>query len=264
MNLFDAILLGIVQGVTEFLPISSDGHLAIAQHYLPKFGQPGLLFDVMLHVGTLGAMLLYFQRDVGRLLAAPFRRTVEGHRDRRLLGLIVAASVPTAIIGLALKNSVERWMENMLVVGAMLILTGTLLFVGERYRRSGRRGETSLTLTDAVLTGIAQGLAVLPGLSRSGSTIATLLFRGVDGETAARLSFLMGMPAIAGAALLSLKDLETLPAGDLPAYLAGTAIAFVVGLCSIRLLLDIIRRQRLVWFSIYCWLIGAALLGITL
>ncbi|MCM2263985.1 MAG: undecaprenyl-diphosphatase UppP [Desulfuromonadales bacterium] len=264
MTLFDAILLGIIQGITEFLPISSDGHLAIAQHYLPNFGQPGLLFDVMLHVGTLGAMLLYFQRDVVRLLVSPFRRTPEARRDRRLLGLIVVASVPTAIIGLALKNSVERWMENMVVVGAMLILTGTLLFIGERYRRAGRRGETSLTVTDAVLTGIAQGLAVLPGLSRSGSTIATLLFRGVDGEAAARFSFLMAMPAIAGAALLSLKDLDTLPAGDISAYLAGTAVAFLVGLFAIRLLLDVIRRQRLVWFSIYCWLIGAALLGITL
>lgn len=264
MNLLDALLLGIVQGITEFLPISSDGHLAIAQHCLPHFEQPGLLFDVMLHVGTLGAMLLYFQRDVARLLTAPFRRTPEGRRDRHLLGLVVAASVPTALIGLALKDAVERWMENMLVVGAMLLLTGTLLFVGERYRRSGRRTEAAVTVTDAVLTGIAQGLAVLPGLSRSGSTIATLLFRGVDGETAARLSFLMGMPAIAGAALLSLKDLHTLPAGDLPVYLAGAGVAFVVGLCAIRLLLGIIRRQRLFWFSVYCWVVGTVLIGITL
>jgi undecaprenyl-diphosphatase len=264
MTLFDAILLGIVQGITEFLPISSDGHLAIVQHYLPNFQQPGLLFDVLLHVGTLGAILLYFQRDVARLSMAPFRQTTEARRDRRLLVLIAAASVPTAIIGLTLKHAVERWMENMLVVGAMLILTGTLLFVGERYRRGGRRGETALTVSDAFLTGIAQGLAVLPGLSRSGSTIATLLFRGVDGETAARFSFLMAIPAIGGAALLSLKDLETLPAGDIPAYLAGTGVAFIVGLVAIRLLLDVIRRQRLVWFSLYCWLIGVGLLGITL
>jgi undecaprenyl-diphosphatase len=264
MTLFDAILLGIVQGITEFLPISSDGHLAIVQHYLPNFEQPGLAFDVLLHVGTLGAILLYFQRDVARLLAAPFRQTGEARRDRRMLVLIVAASVPTAIIGLALKRSVEQWMENMLVVALMLILTGTLLFVGERYRRHGRRGEPSLTVTDAVLTGIAQGLAVLPGLSRSGSTIATLLFRGVDGETAARFSFLMAIPAVGGAALLSLRDLDALPTSDIPAYLAGAGVAFLVGLCAIRVLLNVIRRQRLVWFAIYCWLIGAALLATTL
>ena len=264
MNLPDAILLGIVQGITEFLPISSDGHLAIVQHYLPDFSQPGLLFDVLLHVGTLGAMLLYFQRDVVRLLTAPFRGDHEAHRDRRLLGLIVAASVPTAIIGLTLKSAVERWMENMLVVALMLILTGILLFVGERYRRGGRRSESALTVTDAVLTGIAQGLAVLPGLSRSGSTIATLLFRGVDGETAARFSFLMAMPAIAGAALLSFKDSGALPAGEIPVYLAGTGVAFLVGIGAIRLLLGVIRRQRLVWFAIYCWGAGLLLLSTTL
>jgi undecaprenyl-diphosphatase len=264
MTLTDAILLGIVQGITEFLPISSDGHLAIVQHYLPGFEQPGLLFDVLLHVGTLGAILLYFQRDVVRLLAAPFRQGSEARRDRRLLLLIATASVPTAVIGLALKSRVEHWMENMLVVALMLMLTGTLLFVGERYRRRGRRGEPALTLTDAVVTGIAQGLAVLPGLSRSGSTIATLLFRGVDGETAARFSFLMAIPAIAGAALLSMNDLDSLTAGEVPAYLAGTAMAFIVGLCAIRLLLGVIRRQRLAWFAVYCWLTGAGLLGMTL
>lgn len=264
MTLFDAILLGIVQGITEFLPISSDGHLAIVQHYLPDFEQPGLLFDVLLHVGTLGAILLHFQRDIVRLLMAPFRHTAEARRDRRMLVLIAVASVPTAIIGLALKTHVEAWKENMLVVGTMLILTGTLLFVGERYRRSGRRKEAALTITDAVLTGIAQGLAVLPGLSRSGSTIAALLFRGVDGETAARYSFLMAIPAIGGAALLSLKDLHALPPGDIPAYLAGAGVAFLVGLGAIRLLLDVIRRQRLIWFTLYCWLVGVALLGVTL
>ena len=264
MTLIDALLLGIVQGLTEFLPISSDGHLAIVQHYLPGFEQPGLLFDVLLHVGTLGAILVYFQRDVGRLLLAPLRRGSEARRDRRLLGLIVAASLPTAIIGFSLKHAVERWMENMLVVAAMLLLTGTLLFVGERYRRSGRRGEAALTLGDAVLAGIAQGLAVLPGLSRSGSTIATLLFRGVDGETAARFSFLMAVPAIGGAALLSLKDFSALPAGEIPVYLAGAGVAFIVGLCAIRLLLGVIRRQRLIWFAGYCWLLGLALLSTTL
>jgi len=264
MTLTDAILLGLLQGATEFLPVSSSGHLAIAQHYLPNFSQPGVLFDVLLHVGTLGAILVFFYRDVTRLVTAPLRRGSDARRDRRLLMLIVAASVPTAIIGLLFKNAVEQWVENMLVVAAMLILTGILLFVGERYRRSGRRGEGALTVSDALITGVAQGLAVLPGLSRSGSTIATMLFRGVDGEAAARFSFLMAMPAIAGAALLHVKELERLPAGELPLYLAGTGVAFLVGLCAIRLLLGVIRRQRLVWFAVYCWVAGLALLGTTL
>ncbi len=262
MNLFDAILLGIVQGITEFLPISSDGHLAIVQHLLSDFHQPGLLFDVMLHVGTLLAIILYFARDITGLATALFRKDADARRDRHLLWLIVAASVPTAIIGLALKSLVEQWVENMAVVGGMLLVTGTLLFISERYRRGGQRGVAALTLTDAVLTGIAQGLAVLPGLSRSGSTIATLLFRGVSGETAARFSFLMAIPAVGGAALLSLRDLDALPTADLPAYLAGTGVAFLVGLLAIRMLLGVIRRQRLVWFTFYCWLAGALVLAL--
>jgi undecaprenyl-diphosphatase len=262
MNFFDAILLGIVQGITEFLPISSDGHLAVAQHLLPDFHQPGLLFDVMLHVGTLLAIILYFFRDIVGLTTALFRKDADARRDRHLLLLIVVASVPTAIIGLALKSLVEQWVENMVVVGLMLLLTGTLLFLSERYRRGGQRGAAALTVTDAVLTGIAQGLAVLPGLSRSGSTIAMLLFRGVDGETAARFSFLMAVPAVGGAALLSLRDLDALPIADIPAYLGGTAVAFLVGLVAIRVLLNVIRRQRLIWFTLYCWVAGALVLAV--
>lgn len=261
MNLVHAILLGIVQGITEFLPISSDGHLAIAQHYLPGFEQPGLLFDVLLHVGTLGAVLIYFRRDVALLLGAPFRRDDEARRYRRMLWLICIASVPTALIGLGLKDAVEEWMLDMRIVALMLGLTGLLIFFGERFHRGGR-GETTLTTGDAFVTGVAQGLAVLPGLSRSGSTIAVLLFRGVDGETAARFSFLMALPAIAGAALLSLRHADAIPSADVPAYLTGTAVAFVVGLVAIRCLLGLIRRRRLVWFAIYCWLLAIGLLAL--
>lgn len=258
MSLLHAIFLGIVQGVTEFLPISSDGHLAIAQHYLPGFEQPGLLFDVMLHVGTLGAMLIYFRREVLLLLSAPFRRDEEARLYRRLLWLIVLASLPTAVIGLGLKDAVEVWMLDMRIVALMIGVTGLLIFLGERFHRDGRGAET-LTAGDAVATGVAQGLAVLPGLSRSGSTIAVLLFKGVDGETAARFSFLMALPAIAGAALLSLRHAEAVPSTDVPAYLVGALVAFGVGLLAIRCLLGLIRRRRLVWFAVYCWLLAAGL-----
>jgi len=260
MNLLDSILLGFIQGATEFLPVSSSGHLAVAQHLLPGFQQPGLLFDVMLHLGTLLAIIIYFFRDIIGLSSALFRQDATARHDRHLLLMIIIASVPTAIIGLMLKPFVEQWVENMLVVGLMLLTTGALLFISERYRRSGQRDIAGLTVTDAITTGIAQGLAVLPGLSRSGSTIATLLFRGINGETAARFSFLMSIPAVAGAALLSLRDLHALPTGEIPAYLAGTAVAFLTGLLAIRVLLDMIRRQRLFWFTIYCWLAGSLVL----
>jgi undecaprenyl-diphosphatase len=263
MTLTHALLLGLVQGVTEFLPVSSDGHLAIAQHFLTGFEQPGILFDVLLHVGTLFAILLYFRREVALLLASPFRRDEEARRYRRLLLLIAAGSLPTAVIGLAFKHAVTALYDEMTVVALMLLLNGALLFVAERFRH-GSRKEEKLTLTDALLTGAAQGAAILPGLSRSGSTIAILLMKGVDGEAAVRFSFLMGLPAIAGAALLSLQDVDRLPSAEIPLYLAGIAVSFCVGIGCIHLLLRLVRRRRLCGFALYCWLAGGLLLASSL
>ena len=253
MTLLQAIFLGFIQGLSEFLPISSSGHLAIAQYYMTDFHQPGVLFDVLLHVGTTVAVMA----------TSPFRRDEEAAVYRRLLLLLIAASVPTAIIGLTFKDFFEGLFENMLVVGSMLLVSGVLLFLAERFRRQGRK-EEALTLSDALVVGVVQGLAIIPGISRSGSTIATLLFKGVDGETAARFSFLMALPAVFGAALLSLRDLSAVPAGSLPLYLAGAGIAFITGLLSIHFLMAIIRRRRLFYFAIYCWLIGSLVLTLSL
>lgn len=257
MTLTQGIILGAVQGLTEFLPVSSSGHLALAQQFMSGFEQPGLLFDVMLHLGTLVAVVLYFRQDLKNLVTAPFRRDLKAVQDRRYLRLLIVGSIPTAIIGLTLKDTVEDLFHRPLIVGALLIVTGLLLFVAERYRSSGRK---RLTLTDSLITGIAQGCAVLPGISRSGATIAALLLRGVDGQTAARFSFLLALPAVGGAALLSLKDVERLPQGEITTYLAGAGIACLVGLVSIHALLGIIRQKRLYFFSIYCWIIGGAAL----
>lgn len=260
MTITQAILLGTLQGATEFLPVSSSGHLAIAQHFIEDFSQPGLLFDVLLHLGTMLAVVLYFRNDLVRLLASPFR---DAPADRKQLLMLIAGSVPTAIIGLAGKDFAEGLFENMLVVGICLLVTGVLLFVAEklRARDSGRR---DVNLKDALVTGTLQGFAILPGISRSGSTIAGLLLRGVDGEVAARFSFLLALPAVSGAALLSLRDLDALPAGELPAYCFGAAAAFVTGLLSIHFLLAIIRRRRLALFALYCWLAGGLLLAFAL
>ena len=263
MTLLQAIFLGFIQGLSEFLPISSSGHLAIAQHYMTDFHQPGVLFDVLLHVGTMVAVIFYFRREIALLALSPFRRGEEAAVYRRLLLLLIAASVPTAIIGLTFKDFFEGLFENIIVVGSMLLVSGLLLFLAERFRRQGRK-EEALTLSDALVVGAVQGLAIIPGISRSGSTIATLLFKGVDGETAARFSFLMALPAVFGAALLSLRDLSAVPAGSLPLYLAGAGIAFITGLLSIHFLMAIIRRRRLFYFAIYCWLIGSLVLTLSL
>ena len=148
MTLLQAIFLGLIQGLTEFLPVSSSGHLAITQHFLPGFDQPGLLFDVLLHLGTMLAVVLYFRRDLSNLLTSPFRRGDDARQHRRLLVLLLAGSVPTAIIGLTFKDFFEGLFENIPLVALMLIVTGTLLFISEKYRRGSRR-EEELTLVDA-------------------------------------------------------------------------------------------------------------------
>lgn len=267
MSFFEAVFLGLIQGVTEFLPVSSSGHLAIAQSLLPDFSQPGLLFDILLHLGTMVAVVCFFRRELLQLMLAPFNRSEEGKLHRRILMLLILASVPTAVIGLSFKDFFESLFHNLPAVAGMLLVTGTLLFVAEKTRKEGRqegRQEGRLTWKDALLVGTVQGAAIIPGISRSGSTIAALLLAGVNGETAARFSFLLALPAVFGAALLSLGDLREVAASEFPAYLAGTLAAFVSGLLSIRFLMGVIRRKRLIYFSAYCWGMGALLLTLSL
>lgn len=263
MTFTQAIALGALQGATEFFPVSSSGHLAIAQYYLSGFSQPGVLFDVLLHFGTMIAVLIYFRRDVASLLTSPWNRTPEGKKDRWLLWLLIVGSVPTGIIGLAGKDLATSLFHNMFVVAVCLLVTGGLLAISERLRARSE-GRTDLTLGDALITGTLQGLAILPGISRSGATIAGLLLRGVDGETAARFSFLLALPAVFGATLLSLKDLQSVPTGELPLYAAGAGVSLLVGLISIHFLLAIIRRRRLFLFALYCWAVGAVILTLSM
>lgn len=260
MEILHAALLGLVQGLTEFLPVSSSGHLAIAQHFLPGFEQPGLLFDVLLHAGTTLAVVIYFRQDIWKLLSCFFRKDSYAVDDRHTFWMLVLGSIPTAIIGLTGKDFFQSLFENLTVIGCMLLLTAMLLIVAEKVRKDGR-GLAQLKTNDALLVGTIQGLAIIPGISRSGSTIACLLLRGIDGEAAARFSFLLALPAVGGAMLLSLKDLQNVSNGDLPAYGIGALIAFVSGLFAIRWLMNVVRRKRLVGFAIYCLLVGSGIIG---
>ena len=257
MNMLQAMSLGLLQGLTEFLPVSSSGHLAIAQHLIRGFEQPGILFDVILHLGTLLAVVLYFSADIKCLISAPWSKSEHAAKYRRLLYLLMFGSIPTAIIGLAFKDLFADMFENMLLVGSMLLITGALLFAAQRWRY-GKRSLSGITFTDAFLTGLAQAFAIAPGISRSGATISTLLFRGIDGESAARFSFLLSLPAVGGAALLSLGDLNALPVEQIPIYLSGGAVAFFSGLGAIHLLLRIIAQQRLSVFALYCWAVATS------
>jgi undecaprenyl-diphosphatase len=255
MNFFDAILLGILQGATEFLPVSSSGHLVLAQHLLGDFEQPGVLFDVLLHVGTMIAVVLYFWRDLVGLVTSLWRRDEEAAPQRFMVVLLVTGSVPTAIIGLLFKDFFEGLFERPDIVCVMLLITGSLLWVAERFRQK-QQTRKEMSLVDALIVGTVQGAAIIPGISRSGSTIAALLMRGVDGETAARFSFLLALPAVFGAALLSLKDLDAASTEAFLPYLAGTLAALMTGLLCIHLLMGVVRRRRLHWFAVYCWLAG--------
>ena len=263
MDILHAALLGLIQGPTEFLPVSSSGHLAIAQHFLPGFEQPGILFDVLLHAATTLAVVIYFRKDIWKLLSCFFRKDPDVADDRHTFWMIVLGSIPTAIIGLSFKDFFEGLFENLLVIGCMLLLTALLLIVAEKVRKDGRN-LPQLKASDALLVGIVQGFAIIPGISRSGSTIAFLLLRGIDGESAARFSFLLVLPAVGGAMLLSLKDLQHVATGELPAYGLGALIAFVSGLFAIRVLMDVVRRKRLIGFAIYCLLVGSGIIGYSL
>lgn len=260
MDFLHATLLGLIQGLTEFLPVSSSGHLAIAQHFLPGFEQPGLLFDVLLHFATTMAVIIYFRTDIWKLLSCLFRKDSYAIDDRHTLRMIILASVPTAIIGLTGKDFFEGLFENLLVIGCMLLVTAALLIVAEKSRKDGR-SLTQLNGGDALIVGIVQGMAIVPGISRSGSTIATLLLRGIDGESAARFSFLMSLPAILGAMLLSVKDLQDVATSELPAYGLGALLAFASGLVAIRWLMNVVRRKRLAGFAVYCLLVGSSIIG---
>lgn len=177
--------------------------------------------------------------------------------------MILIGSIPTAIIGISGKDFFESLFENILLIGCMLILTAIVLIVAERSRKNGR-GLAQIRYNDALLVGVVQGLAIIPGISRSGSTIAALLIRGIDGEAAARFSFLLALPAICGAMVLSLGDLQHVSWGELPAYLLGFIIAFGSGLLAIRWLMAVVRRKRLAWFAVYCLLVGGSLIGYTM
>jgi undecaprenyl-diphosphatase len=255
MSFVEAILLGILQGATEFLPVSSSGHLALAQHLISNFEQPGVLFDVLLHVGTMVAVAIYFWRDLAGLVSSLWRRDEPSKNQRFMVFLLIAGSVPTAVIGLLFKDFFIGLFERPDIVCIMLLITGTLLWIAERLRRHAS-SRTQMTFIDALVTGTVQGCAIIPGISRSGSTIAALLMRGVDGETAARFSFLLALPAVFGAAILSLKDLDHVVGNALMPYVAGTLAALLTGLVCIHLLMGVVRRRRLHWFAVYCWLAG--------
>lgn len=257
MTLFQALVLGVLQGISEFLPISSSGHLALAEHWL-AIDTPGLLFDVVVHLGTLAAIALLLRGRIAALARAGLsllagRAASESQKvDRSWVLLIAAASLPTAIIGLLLKDSVESAHARPAAVGAGLLVTAVLLVAAERRGRRDR-GAGLLGLKDALLIGVAQGLAVFPGISRSGATIAAALGRDVRGDTAVEFSMLISIPAVAGAALLEIVGNAPGLSTDAFAPLAvGFGTALLTGVFALKALQWAVSRRRLLPFAVYC------------
>ena len=257
-----AALLGLVQGLTEFLPISSSGHLLVVP-WLLGWTSPllnSLTFDVALHLGTLGAVLVYFRHEwwaLGSALAAAApHRTAEVAAQRRLAWLLVLGSVPAGIAGLLVDEVVETLFRHPIVTAVMLVAVGVLMWVAELHYAPStrtRRSLTAVTVRDAVVVGLAQATALIPGVSRSGITIVAGLTTGLSRETAARFSFLLGTPVIAGAGVL--KTGQILGAGldtaQIAPFLVGMAMAFAVGYGAIALLLAYVRERPLHIFVIY-------------
>ena len=267
MTYLTAFLLGLIQGVAEFLPISSSGHLAIAQNLLglESAGSVPEFFDVLLHLGTLIAVFAAYWKDICEMVVEFFRGIGDlAHRStpspvppaRRLILLIIVGTLPLFAV-LPVRRAVQGLGDNMVFVGAALIVTGFLLFLCDRVRK-GRKTERSATWADALLVGVGQAVATLPGVSRSGMTITAGCFVGYERTFAVRFSFLLSIPAVLGANILSIGDAVKagINGAEVPMYLVGVVTAAVVGYLCIRLLKYVADKGRFGAFAYYCWAVG--------
>ena len=268
MDIIQAIIIGLVQGLTEFLPVSSSAHLIFAQQAL-GVADVGLAFDVLLHVGTLVAVIVYFFNDIvnmikGFLLSlvdlkdGNFMGELKKDPYKKLAWLTILATIPIGIVGVLFNDIVESMFQGLTVPAFLLLITGCLLYVSQRMN-SGRIDVRNIGLKEALIMGCGQALAILPGLSRSGTTIAAGLFAGLDKEFAAKFSFILSIPAILGAAVFQLKDLSG-GSIEIGACIAGFVVAAISGYLAISFLLKIVREKSLDIFAYYCWIVGIIVL----
>jgi undecaprenyl-diphosphatase len=270
MNAYASAALGILQGLTEFLPISSSGHLVLGENLL-KVKFDDISFEVFLHFGTFLSVLIIFRKTIWGMIKAVAEKTgaIYGGRSRtnsleydqtclnenwNLFWLILLGSVPAGILGILFKEVVEKSFSSPLFVSIMLLFTGSFLLLTKFFKKA----EGKIKKFDAFLIGIAQAMAMLPGISRSGLTISTGIFRGIKREKAAEFSFLLSLPAILGATALKLKDVlnQNNPSFNLWIYLIGMVCAFLFGCLAIKFLLNVIRKGKFEFFGYYCFLMG--------
>jgi len=256
MTIFQIILLGLIQGLTEFLPISSSAHLVIFENLL-RVEAHDLSLEVFLHFGTILAVIYYFREDLTKMLNSigeRFSSSKENQESWELIWLILIGTIPAVLIGLLFKENIEKSFTSVKFTGAMLFITGIFLW----FTRFSKQSKSKIRWWEALIIGLAQAFAMLPGISRSGATITAGLFLGIEKEKSAKFSFLLSLPAVLGATLLKFKD--TLSQGICPAtvliYLIGMITAFIFGYLSIAALLKILRKGKFEYFGYYCLLVG--------
>ena len=268
MTYFMSILMGIIQGVAEFLPISSSGHLALFQTFfgMENMEEKYMFFTVLLHFGTLISVCMVYWRDIVDMIREFFLgiAALAGRKDtgvapppaRRMVMLIIIATVPLFVM-VFLRDAVNQLFSNSIMVSCALLATGFILFFSDRIAR-GHKTARNATVADALIVGCGQALAVIPGLSRSGTTISVGMMRGFDRAFAVRFSFLMSLPAVLGATVLEIKDAlaSNFPIEELPMYLVGVAVSAVVGYFAIRLVKSLSDKGKFGKFAYYCWAVG--------
>jgi len=247
MDLIQVLILAIIQGIMEWLPISSSGHLVVVQQHLGL--KVPLIFDVSLHVGTLCVIIVAFRKDIAEIVKALYKLDFKSEEGKLAIH-IALGSIPTAIIGLLFHDIFKLLFNSTLAVGTALIITGFILYFS-KLRKNGKE----LSYLDSLLIGIAQGVAIAPGISRSGITLSTGFLRRIKKEVIFRYSFLLSIPAVIGATVMESKDL-VMGEVDMLALLFGVVVSMVVGYVSLKLLLKIVLKEKFHLFAYYCWIIG--------
>ena len=265
MDIIQALLLGLLQGVTEFLPVSSSGHLALARALLGRELMPGITFEIVVHFGSFCSIVVYFRARIAEIIRDLFASfSIDGiktkryfhDRNTRFSMIIFLSMIPAVIVGFTLKDPIEALFLNPVVVSFMLLVTGTLLF----FTRFVKNPEKEVDIWRGLLMGVAQAFAIIPGISRSGSTISVGLFSGINRDSVANFSFLMVLPVLAGAMLLEVIEImeQGIESAAVFNLIAGFLASFISGYIALKYLIILLKREKFHYFAFYCWAVGIA------
>lgn len=258
-ELLKSILLGIIQGITEFVPVSSSGHLVLSNYFL-NFNFQDIRYDLILHIGTLVAVIIYFKKDLQNLVISVFKPRIQGSEDlknnRNLLIYLAISTLTTAVVGIPLRSNILNFFYNPLVSSYMLILTGLAVFLIDMIKQKKALDLYNTGVIRAIIIGGFQVMALMPGISRSGITIFAAVLLGLSRTDAAKYSFLLSIPAIAGACLYDTLSFTSIPSHDIILYVAGFIASLLTGYVFISILMKMIAKRNIKYFAFYCWAVG--------